>query len=70
MKVTMLQVSHSYFIVTIQPPYKPFTLQKTPKPKNFLDRFVGYKDDILRFIHDFEVPFMDSVSGYFSSGTE
>ena len=27
------------------------------KPKNLIDRFIGYKDDILRFIHDFEVPF-------------
>jgi len=27
------------------------------KPKNLLDRFIGYKDDILRFIHDFDVPF-------------
>ena len=27
------------------------------KPKNLLDRFIGYKNDILRFIHDFDVPF-------------
>lgn len=27
------------------------------KPKNLLDRFIGYKGDILRFIHDFDVPF-------------
>lgn len=27
------------------------------KPKNLLDRFIGYKNDILRFMHDFEVPF-------------
>lgn len=31
--------------------------KKQTKPKNLLDRFEGYKDDILRFMHDFEVPF-------------
>ncbi len=31
--------------------------KKQTKPKNLLDRFVGYKDDILRFMHDFDVPF-------------
>lgn len=31
--------------------------KKQTKPKNLLDRFVGYKGDILRFMHDFDVPF-------------
>lgn len=31
--------------------------KKQTKPKNLLDRFVGYKGDILRFMSDFEVPF-------------
>jgi transposase len=31
--------------------------KKQTKPKNLLDRFVGYRDDILRFMYDFEVPF-------------
>jgi len=31
--------------------------KKQTKPKNLLDRFVNYKDDILRFMHDFNVPF-------------
>ena len=31
--------------------------KKQTKPKNLLDRFVGYKDDISRFMYDFEVPF-------------
>ena len=30
---------------------------KQTKTKNLLDRFRGYNDDILRFMHDFEVPF-------------
>jgi len=44
----------------------PLIIQDQPKKrgkkkqspaKNLLDRFIGYKDDILRFMHDFEVPF-------------
>jgi transposase len=31
--------------------------KKQSTAKNLLDRFIGYKDDILRFMHDFEVPF-------------
>src|SRR5659263_667577 len=31
--------------------------KKQSTAKNLLDRFNGYKDDILRFMHDFEVPF-------------
>ena len=31
--------------------------KKQTKPKNLLDRFVGYRGDILRFMYDFEVPF-------------
>ena len=32
--------------------------KKQSTAKNLLDRFIGYKDDILRFmLHDFEVPF-------------
>ncbi len=27
------------------------------KPKNLIDRFIDYKNDILRFMHDFNVPF-------------
>jgi hypothetical protein len=26
------------------------------KPKNLFDRFIDYKNDILRFMHDFKVP--------------
>ncbi|MDF1534283.1 MAG: transposase, partial [Methanosarcinaceae archaeon] len=31
--------------------------KKQTKQKNLLDRFIGYKGDILRFMYDFEVPF-------------
>lgn len=31
--------------------------KKQTTAKNLLDRFIGYKDGILRFMHDFEVPF-------------
>lgn len=31
--------------------------KKQSTAKNLLDRFICYKDDILRFMHDFEVPF-------------
>ena len=31
--------------------------KKQTKVKNLLDRFIGYKGDILRFMYDFEVPF-------------
>jgi len=31
--------------------------KKQTKVKNLLDRFIGYKGDILRFMYDFDVPF-------------
>lgn len=31
--------------------------KRQSKPKNLLDRFADYKNDILRFMHDFDVPF-------------
>lgn len=45
------------------PPLIPENQTKKPgrkrqsKSKNLLDRFADYKNDILRFMHDFEVPF-------------
>ncbi|MCE8429545.1 MAG: hypothetical protein J5U19_14300, partial [Candidatus Methanoperedens sp.] len=38
--------------------YQPKKLgTKSPsKPKNLFDRFIDYKNDILRFMHDFKVP--------------
>ncbi|MDO9517810.1 MAG: IS66 family transposase [Methanosarcinaceae archaeon] len=46
------------------PPHLDFDTQlkkrgrkKQTKSKNLLDRFIDYKDDILRFMHNFEVPF-------------
>ncbi len=42
-------------VVNAQP--KKRGRKKQTKIKNLLDRFIEYKGDILRFMHDFEVPF-------------
>ena len=42
-------------VVNAQP--KKRGRKKQMKIKNLLDRFIEYKGDILRFMHDFEVPF-------------
>lgn len=36
--------------------------KKQTKPTNLLNRFVGYKGDILRFMYDFEVPFDNNLA--------
>ena len=36
--------------------------KKQTKPKNLLDRFVKYKGDVLRFMHNFEVPFDNNLA--------
>jgi hypothetical protein len=36
--------------------------KKQTKPKNLLDRFMDYKGDILRFMHNFEVPFDNNLA--------
>ena len=36
--------------------------KKQTKPKNLLDRFVNYKGDILRFMHNLEVPFDNNLA--------
>ncbi|MCL7411921.1 MAG: transposase [Methanosarcinaceae archaeon] len=36
--------------------------KKQTKPKKLLDRFMNYKDDILKFMHNFEVPFDNNLA--------
>ena len=50
-----MQENQSPLIIQDQP--KKRGRKKQTTAKNLLDRFIDFKDDILRFMHDFEVPF-------------